>query len=57
MPRLWLSMGKISDLKGILILRVSRRKTGDFFPCGAFLSRVVDECLSKCPNSEKTPLP
>ena len=57
MPRLWLPMGKISDLKGILILRVSRRKTGDFFPCGAFLSRVVDECLSKCPNSEKTPLP
>ena len=38
-------------------LRVSRGKTRRFFPCGAFLSRVVGECLSKCPNSKKTPLP
>ena len=38
-------------------LRVSRQKNQRFFPCGAFLSCVVDECLSKCPNSKKTPLP
>ena len=45
-------MGKIQ------FLRVSRQKNRDFFPCRAFLSRaVVYECLSKCPNSEKTPLP
>ena len=38
-------------------LRVSTRKNGRLFACGAFLSCVVDECLSKCPNSTKTPLP
>ena len=38
-------------------LRVSKRKNQRFFPCGAFLSCVVAECLSKCPNSKKTPLP
>ena len=38
-------------------LRVSRGKTHKFFPCGAFLSRVVGECLSKCPKLKKTPLP
>ena len=39
------------------ILRVSRRKNRRFFPCEAFLSCVVGECLSKYPNSKKTPLP
>ena len=38
-------------------LRVSRRKNQRFFPCGAFLFCFVGECLSKCPNSKKTPLP
>ena len=38
-------------------LRVSRRKSQIFFPCGAFLSRFVAECLSRCPYSKKTPLP
>ena len=37
-------------------LRVSRRKNRRFFPYGAFLSCVVGECLSKCPNSKKSPL-
>ena len=36
-------------------LRVSRGKTCRFLPYGAFLSRVVGACLSKCPNSKKTP--
>ena len=38
-------------------LRVSRQKTRRFLPCGAFLSRAIGECLSKCPNSKKTPCP
>ena len=38
-------------------LRVSRGKTRGFFPCQAFLSPVVSECLSKCPNLKKTHLP
>ena len=38
-------------------LRVSWGKISRFYPCRAFLSRVVGECLSKCPNSKKTPLP
>ena len=38
-------------------LRVSRRKNQRFFPCRDFLSCVLGECLSKCPNSKKTPLP
>ena len=38
-------------------LRVSRRKRTEIFTCGAFLCHVVDECLSKCPNSKKTTLP
>ena len=38
-------------------LRVSRRKNRRFFPYGAFLSCVVGECLSKCPNSKKILLP
>ena len=41
----------------IKFLRASRGKACRFFTCGAFLSRVVRECLSKCPNSKKTPLP
>ena len=38
-------------------LRVSWGKTRRFYAYGAFLSRVVGKCLSKCPNSKKTPLP
>ena len=37
--------------------RVSRQKNRRFLPCVAFLSGAVVECLSKCPNFEKTPLP
>ena len=30
----------------------------EVFPCGAeFFFRVVHDCLSKCPNSKKSPLP
>ena len=29
----------------------------EIFPCGVFLSRVVHDCLSKYPDSKKTPLP
>ena len=36
--------------------RVSRRKTRIFFHLGAFFSRVVGECLSKCPNSNSPTL-
>ena len=39
------------------LLRVSRGKTHRFFPSRAFLSPVVGECLSKCPNSKKLPCP
>ena len=38
-------------------LRVSRQNKRRFLPCGAFLSGAVVECLSKCPNFEKTSLP
>ena len=38
-------------------LRLSRRKKQISSPFRAFLSRAVGECLSKCPNSKKTPLP
>ena len=38
------------------LLRVSRRKYRRLFPNGGFLYCVVGECLSKCPNSKKTPL-
>ena len=34
-----------------------QRKKTEIFPCGVFLFRVVDDCLSECPNSKKTPLP
>ena len=37
-------------------LTVSRQKTRLFLTCRAFLSRATSECLSKCPNSKKTPL-
>ena len=37
-------------------LRVSRGKICRFLACGIFLSHVVGECLSKYPNSKKTPL-
>ena len=36
--------------------RISRRKKPRFFPCGAFHSHPVCECLSQCPNSKKTHL-
>ena len=36
--------------------KVSRRKKRRFFLCGAILSRDVHDCLSKCPNSKKSPL-
>ena len=38
-------------------LRVPREKTRRLFSCKAFLSNVVGQCLLKCPNSEKPPLP
>ena len=38
-------------------LRVSRQENQRLLPCGTFLSCVVGECLSKYPNSKKTPLP
>ena len=38
-------------------LRVSRQKDHRFFPCGAFLSCVVGQCLWKCLYSKKTLLP
>ena len=37
-------------------LRVSRRKKPEIFLCGAFLFRVIDDYLLKCPNYKKTPL-
>ena len=38
-------------------LRVSRQKNKRFFPCGAFLSCLVGECLLKChPHSKKIPM-
>ena len=48
-PNLWKKMP--------WFLKVSRRKNRIIFPCGAFLSCVIGECLAKCPNSKKTPLP
>ena len=49
-------MDKISRLK-CGFQEFPGKKTRIFFACGAFLSRAAVECLSKCPNSEKTPLP
>ena len=40
----------------VQFLRVSRTKKSEIFPW-AFLFHVVDDCLSKCPNCKKTPLP
>ena len=34
-----------------------QEKKPEIFPCQTFLFRAVDDCLSKCPNSKKTPLP
>ena len=31
-------------------------KKPEIFPCGVFLSRFAHDCLSKCPDSKKTPL-
>ena len=39
------------------LLRVLRNKTGDFSLRAKFLSRVMHDYSSKCPNSTKTPLP
>ena len=49
-------MGKISRLK-CSFYEFLGKKNRRFFPRGAFLSRAAVECLPKCPNSEKTPLP
>ena len=32
-------------------------KKPEILPYGAFPSRVIGQCLSKCSNSKKTPLP
>ena len=40
-----------------VILRVSRRKSSNILPCGAFFLCVFDKSLSKCPNCIKPPLP
>ena len=39
------------------LLSVSGEKTRTVFPVGQFFLVVVGECLAKCPNSKKTPLP
>ena len=52
---LWVLYGYNFSFK-MTFLRVSRAKTRIIFRCGAILSCVVSECLSKCPNSKKTPL-
>ena len=39
------------------IFKSFQAKKPKIFPCGIFLSRVVGECLSKCPNCKKTTLP
>ena len=48
-------MGYFSHLK--CILRVSTEKTSEFFPCGVFLSCVVDETFIELPLSQKTSPP
>ena len=40
----------------IQFLKVFRIKYRRFFPAGSFFP-IVHNCLSKCPNSKKTPLP
>ena len=50
---LWSSIGQISHLK--YIFPVFPGKKTEIFPCRDRLSCAVDECLSKCPNSKKTP--
>ena len=46
-------MGEISHLKNIF--KSFQGKKPEIYPCGAFLFRVVDDFLSKCPNPKKTP--
>ena len=46
-------MGKISHE----IFKNFKAKKLEIFSLGAFVSRVVGEYLSKCPNSKQTPLP
>ena len=41
----------------VQFLRVSWRKNRIFFLCETILFRAVNDCLSKYPNSKKTPLP
>ena len=48
-------MGQISHLKWNFY-EFPAEKT-QIFPGVAFLSRVLHDCLSKCPNSKKPPLP
>ena len=55
MPSLLSSMGEISHLNRNF-KEFPREKPEDF-SCGAFLFCVVDDCLSKCPDCKKTPLP
>ena len=40
----------------VQFLRVPTRKNRRVFPYRTFLFLVVDDCLSKCPNSKKIPL-
>ena len=55
MPSLLSSMGDIFHLL-CNFYEFPGKKMGDF-SCGPFLFRVVDDCLSKCPNSKKALLP
>ena len=41
----------------VQFLRFSKREKPEIFPCRAFLSRVPDDYLLKCPYSNKTTLP
>ena len=47
MPCLWSSMCKISHLS---TFKGFQEEKLEIFPCGVFLSRVVHDYLSKCPN-------
>ena len=40
-----------------VVLRVSRRKSSEIFPCELFFLALLTKGLSKCPNSTKPPLP
>ena len=40
-----------------VVLKVSRRKKSQIFPCGSFFLLFLTKCLSKCPSFTKPPLP